>query len=73
MSNRFDIMKQFSEGFAAALTPRPRSLSESDHWIAGWDAGYGLRKAKHKRLDSYLVSIGQEPQLVIKLAEKEPK
>ena len=70
MSKRLDIMKQFSEGFAAALTPRSRSLSESDHWLSGWDAGYAFRKAKNERLDAYLVSIGMEPQAVITLAHQ---
>ncbi len=70
MSERFDIMREWSSGFAAGITARePRSLSESDHWIAGWDAGYSLRGEKNKRLDAYLISLGMESQKIIKLAK----
>jgi hypothetical protein len=33
-------------------------LSESDHWLAGWDAGYAFRDSKNSLMDEYLVSIG---------------
>lgn len=68
MSIRSDICRQFSEGFSAALIPRARSLSESDHWIAGWDAGYEFRKNKNERLDAYLISLAMAPQAIINLA-----
>lgn len=67
---KYDICKQFGAGYGACLAPLPRSLSESDHWLAGWDAGYAARKVKNEQLDRYLISIGHEPQAKIILAAK---
>lgn len=63
---KYDIAKQWSAGFAAALLPSARSLSESDHWLSGYDAGYGLRGTKNEKLNGYLRSIGQEPMAVVR-------
>lgn len=69
--NKYDVAKQFSAGYAACLTPLPRSLLESDHWIAGWDAGYSARRVKNDKLNEYLVSVGHEPMLEVRLAKQE--
>lgn len=66
--SKYDIAKQFSAGFAAALIPQGRNLSESDHWLSGWDAGYGMRAAKSEQLNLYLVSIGHEPMGTVGIA-----
>mgnify|MGYP007071566294 CR=1 FL=1 len=68
----YEIGKQWSAGFAASLLPSARLLSESDHWLAGWDAGYAFRKAKNERLNEYMVSIGEKPFGVVKLCEAAP-
>lgn len=65
--DKFEISKEFSTGFAAALIPSPRLLSESDHWLSGWDAGYAFRAAKNEAMNKYLVSIGYEPWGTLKL------
>lgn len=64
----YDIAREFSDGVAAAILVRPRLLSASDHWLSGYDVGYGMRKEKNDRLNDYLVSIGEEPIGVVKLA-----
>ena len=66
--SKYDIARQFTKGFVAALTPDARSLSESDHWLAGYDAGYGLRAQKNELLNEYLVGIGYKPLDVIRPA-----
>lgn len=66
--SKFDVGKEWSAGFVASLLPAPRSLSESDHWLAGYDTGYGLRRQKSELLNKYLVSIGHEPMGVVRLA-----
>lgn len=63
---KYDVAREFSAGFAAALLTQVRSLSESDHWLSGYDAGYSFRKDKNKRLNEYLVSIGHEPMAVVR-------
>jgi hypothetical protein len=57
----YEIARQYGNGFAAALIPQSRLLSESDHWLAGYDDGYAFRAAKNDRLNKYLVSIGKRP------------
>lgn len=64
---KYEIAKQFSEGLASSLAVHPRLLSESDHWLAGWDAGYSMRPKKNELLNEYLLSIGQEPMAVMRL------
>lgn len=65
-SERSRICRDFTRGFADSVGLRPRRMSESDHWLAGYDAGYRCRVARNEALDKYLVSIGQEPQAVIR-------
>ncbi len=67
--SRYGIARQFTEGFAAAIRFVPRILTESDHWLAGYDAGYPFRKHKNERLNEYLVVIGREPMEIIRLCE----
>lgn len=64
---KYDISKQFSNGFAASLLPTAWIPSESVHWLAGWDAGYKFRKAKSEAMNNYLVSIGHKPWGTVKL------
>ncbi len=65
---KYDIAREFSAGFCAALLPAPRSLSESDHWLSGYDAGYGLRGTKNEKLNGYLRSIGCEAMAIVRPA-----
>lgn len=64
----YKIVDEFTAGYVAAQIPQPRSLSESGHWIAGWDAGYAARKIKNEKIDEYLVSLGVEAQRIVRLA-----
>jgi hypothetical protein len=66
-SHLYTIADEFSAGFCAAIRPEPRRLTESDHWIAGWDAGYVVRKARTDALNAYLVSLGKRPLSVIRV------
>ena len=66
MPNRYEIMRDFSDGLIAALRPAVIDETRSKHWQAGYNAGYGLRKEKNRLLDQYLVSIGEKPQAVIR-------
>lgn len=70
--NKLDICREFSRGFADSVGLKSRSVSESDHWLAGYDAGYYCRKVKNEALDKYLVSIGQEPQAIIRPCNTAP-
>lgn len=63
----YDIARDWNNGFAASFT-QPRLLSESDDWLAGWDSGYGFRKAKNEKLNEYMVSIGRKPFSVVRPA-----
>lgn len=68
-SERYEICKQFTAGYAACLAIQHRDvIGQSAHWLAGWDAAWPARQEKNRQLDAYLVSIGHEPQLVITLA-----
>lgn len=71
MSGSYEIHREFTRGYVAAINVDPRQLSESDHWLAGWDAGYAARKQKNEALDAYLVSIGMKPQNQIRLCDQE--
>jgi hypothetical protein len=65
---KYDVAKEFSAGFVASLKPSARLLSESDHWLAGWDAGYAFRDSKNSLMDEYLVSIGLGRMGVVRAA-----
>lgn len=66
---KYDVAKEYSAGFAASLLPSTRSLSESDHWLAGWDAGYALRTAKNERLNQYLKRNGHEQMATVRASD----
>lgn len=67
--SKYTISRQFSLGFAAALTPEFRDGSKSEHWLAGWDAGYSLRREKHLLMNKYLIGIGEEPMGEVRLQD----
>ncbi len=67
--SRYEIMRAWSEGFAAGIVPSGIEAIKSEHWQAGYSAGYATRKEKNRLLDEYLVSVGQEPQVVIRTME----
>ena len=67
--SKYDICKQYSAGFAAALAldaSRVLFSNGNPHYEAGYKAGYATRPEKNTKLDAYLVSIGHEPQLEIR-------
>jgi hypothetical protein len=64
----YQIPREWSDGFVAAIAVRPRLGAASEHWLAGYDVGYGFRKQKNERLNEYLVSIGEHPMGVVRLA-----
>jgi len=65
--SKYGIGNQFTAGLVAALTPKPIDDAESEHWHAGYLAGYRLRSEKHKALNEYLVSIGHEPMAIVRI------
>lgn len=68
-SKRYEIMRDFVDGFVAALRPSAIDNTKSEHWHAGYAAGYQLKAEKHRLLDEYLVSIGEPPQAIIRAVE----
>lgn len=65
----YEIINEFTEGLVAGISRSSgRELCWSNHKLAGYDAGYAMRKEKNAQIDKYLISIGQRPQSVIKLA-----
>ena len=58
--DKFDIAEEFCAGYAAGVQPQQRLLSESGHWLAGWDAGYYARDVRTLKLNAYLTSLGVE-------------
>jgi hypothetical protein len=67
MSERYEIAKEFSAGFAAALIPSGIDPAKPSHWHAGYSAGYGLRTEKNRLLNEYLVSIGEKPLGIVRI------
>lgn len=67
---RYEVMKQFTAGVAATIACEYRDESKSEHWLAGWDAGYPLRKERNRLLNEYLISTGRKPQAVITICEQ---
>lgn len=65
---KYTIAKEFTDGLLASLKPQFRDTSKSPHWLAGWDSGYELRKEKNRRLNEYLVNIGEKPMTVVRTA-----
>lgn len=66
---RHDVMKAWSNGFAAGITVAGCDDTKNEHWQAGYLAGYRTKHVKSQLLDEYLVSTGREPQMKIKLAD----
>jgi hypothetical protein len=55
------IANEFCKGYAACFAgDGMRRLSESDHWLAGWDAANKERIVRNQHLEAYLASIGVE-------------
>lgn len=69
MSDAYDIAREFCEGYAAALVPEPMDADRSPHWQAGYEVGYGQRPTRTEFLNKYLVSVGEEPMGIVRLAE----
>lgn len=69
----FTIIREFQAGMRAAMfpevNPTPEDNQKSKHWQAGYEKGYPFRKMKNDLTDGYLVSIGYQPQTMVKLAE----
>jgi hypothetical protein len=63
--SRYEIAKEFTAGYVAALIPATKELTESNHWLAGYDAGYRAREAKNAAINEYLGSIGLKPMAMI--------
>lgn len=70
---RYDVMKQFSEGFIAGIgmTGNANDQTKSEHWHAGYLAGYRNRKVRNECLNEYLISTGREPQAVVRIQSPE--
>lgn len=67
----YKIARTWEDGFVAGVRPTARRADESDHWLAGWDAGFTLRTTKNKLLNAYLTSIGERPMGTIRPAAPE--
>lgn len=68
MSERHQIMREFVRGYCFGLdSSLEQPIHPSQHWLAGWQAGYKERPHKNAALDRYLESIGQERQAVIEI------
>lgn len=68
---KYDVAKEFSAGFCAAILPEAVDHSKSTHWHAGYAAGYSFRQNKNHALNEYLVELGYQPMAKIRLAEQE--
>lgn len=66
---RYDVMKHWTDGFVAGITPSGCDPTKDEHWQAGYLAGYKMRWTKSEALDEYLISTGREPQAKIRLAK----
>ncbi len=65
--SKYEVAKEWYKGFAAVLQGSSRLMSESDHWLAGWDAGYRCRIDQREVLNDYLESIGMEPMRIVRI------
>ncbi len=65
-TDRYEIARQFTEGYADAIATAPRDTKQSKHWLAGWDQGYSARALRSQKMNEYLVSIGVEPMAVVR-------
>lgn len=69
--SKYDVAREWYAGFGAVLTSKSRDANASDHWLAGWDAGYKVRADSRELFNAYLDSIGMERMGVIRLAQSE--
>lgn len=70
ISKRYDTAKEWTRGFVDGIRPCLVDASNAtDHYTAGYDAGYSLRNAKNELLNKYIASIGLEPFGVVHTAE----
>lgn len=65
MTNKYDIADEFNTGLVASLSHARRDERKSPHWLAGWDAGYGLKEARTAKLNAYLLSLNVEPMATV--------
>lgn len=60
---RRQIMDQFVDGLMAGLRPSTFREDPSEHWKAGYAAGYALRPEKNRLLDEYLSTLNLRSNL----------
>jgi hypothetical protein len=65
---KYDIADEWCEGFCASIRPHGIGSDATEHYRAGWEAGYAFREKKNELLNQYMVSIGEEPFGVVRLA-----
>lgn len=63
----YEIEREFNDGFAAGVSVKGFHQGVSDHWRAGYSAGYAARRLKNQNLDEYLVSLGRDPQKTVRV------
>jgi hypothetical protein len=66
--NKYTIGRAFCLGFSAALAHESRTDSSDTHWLAGYDAGYEMRKERARLFNEYLLSIGEQPMGSVRTA-----
>jgi hypothetical protein len=59
--NRHNAYREFVRGYADAVQGESNNIGASEHWQAGWHAGYFAREQRNVKLNEYLKSIGHEP------------
>lgn len=70
MLDKYEVASEFCRGLAACLASDFRDSGQSQHWLAGWDAGYPLRRTvRHDLLNEYLASVGCEKMGIVHLAD----
>jgi hypothetical protein len=70
MRPKYEIGKEWSNGFSAAIQPSAIDETASSHWMAGYTAGYEMRKIKNEKLNEYLVSIRSDPMFTVHLCKQ---
>lgn len=65
--SKYDVASDWYDGLGAVLTGKHRNECESDHWLAGWDYGYGLKADSRDALNQYLDSIGMKPMGIVRV------
>lgn len=68
MNVKYEIAREYNDGFLAGITPAGFDESRSAHWSAGYSAGYEMRSKKNDGLNNYLVSVGAQPMSTVRLA-----